>query len=121
MVTDSIQVVQRNLRIKSRVVGGGRAEYWDIEPEVIREAIVNALMHRDYSPQARGTQVQLELFPDRLTVTSPGSLFGNVRLETLGESGTSSSRNAPWQRCSRKLAIRSPVVPWPRTGAQGSA
>lgn len=94
MVTDSIQVVRRNLRINSRVVGGGREEYWEIEPEVIREAIVNALMHRDYSPQARGTQVQLELFPDRLTVTSPGTLFGNVRLETLGESGTSSSRNA---------------------------
>jgi ATP-dependent DNA helicase RecG len=94
MVTDSIQVVQRNLRIKSRVVGSGRAEHWEIEPEVIREAVVNALMHRDYSPQARGTQVQLELFPDRLTVTSPGSLFGNVRLETLGESRTSSSRNA---------------------------
>jgi ATP-dependent DNA helicase RecG len=94
MVTDAIQVVQRNLRIRSRVVGGGRADYWEIEPEVIREAVVNALMHRDYSPQARGTQVQVELFPDRLTVTSPGTLFGNVRLETLGESGTSSSRNA---------------------------
>jgi ATP-dependent DNA helicase RecG len=93
MVTDSIQVVQRNLRISSRVVGGGREDFWEIGAEVIREAIVNALMHRDYSPQARGTQVQVELFPDRLTVTSPGGLFGNVRLETLGESGTSSSRN----------------------------
>jgi ATP-dependent DNA helicase RecG len=93
MVTDSIQVVQRNLRIASRVVGGGREDFWEIGAEVIREAIVNALMHRDYSPQARGTQVQVELFPDRLTVTSPGGLFGNVRLETLGESGTSSSRN----------------------------
>ncbi len=61
---------------------------------MIREAVVNALMHRDYSPQARGIQVQVELFPDRLTVTSPGGLFGNVRLETLGRSGTSSSRNA---------------------------
>jgi ATP-dependent DNA helicase RecG len=93
MVTDSIQVVQRNLRIASRVIGGGREDFWEIGAEVIREAIVNALMHRDYSPQARGTQVQVELFPDRLTVTSPGGLFGNVRLETLGESGTSSSRN----------------------------
>jgi ATP-dependent DNA helicase RecG len=61
---------------------------------VIREAVVNALMHRDYSPQARGTQVQVRPFPDRLTLTGPGGLFGNVRLETLGQSGTSSSRNA---------------------------
>ncbi len=94
MVTDTIQVAQRNLRKSSRVVGAGRDDYWEIEPEVIREAVVNALMHRDYSPQARGTQIQVELYPDRLTVNSPGGLFGNVRLETLGLSGTSSSRNA---------------------------
>jgi ATP-dependent DNA helicase RecG len=94
MVADTIQAAQRNLRKSSRVVGAGRDDYWEIEPEVIREAVVNALMHRDYSPQARGTQIQVELFPDRLTVTSPGGLFGNVRLETLGQSGTSSSRNA---------------------------
>lgn len=94
MVTDTIQAAQRNLRKSSRVVGAGRDDHWEIEPEVIREAVVNALMHRDYSPQARGTQIQVGLFPDRLTVTSPGGLFGNVRLETLGQSGTSSSRNA---------------------------
>jgi ATP-dependent DNA helicase RecG len=94
IVTDTIQAAQRNLRRSSRVVGAGRDDYWEIEPEVIREAVVNALMHRDYSPQSRGTQIQVELFPDRLTVTSPGGLFGNVRLETLGQSGTSSSRNA---------------------------
>lgn len=94
MVTDTIQAAQRSLRKSSRVVGAGRDDYWEIEPEVIREAVVNALMHRDYSPQARGTQIQVELFPNRLTVTSPGGLFGNVRLETLGQSGASSSRNA---------------------------
>jgi ATP-dependent DNA helicase RecG len=94
MVVDTIQAAQRSLRRSSRVVGAGRDDYWEIEPEVIREAVVNALMHRDYSPQARGTQIQVELFPDRLTVSSPGGLFGNVRLETLGQSGTSSSRNA---------------------------
>jgi len=93
MVVDTLQVVQRNLRVVSRVIGASRLDQWEIEPEVIREAIVNALMHRDYSPQARGTQVQVDVFPDRVEVSSPGGLFGNVRLEGLGESGTSSSRN----------------------------
>jgi ATP-dependent DNA helicase RecG len=94
MVVDAVQVVQRNLRIVSRVIGAGRLDQWEIEPEVIREAVVKALMHRDYSPQARGAQVQVDVFPDRVEVSSPGGLFGNVRLEGLGESGTSSSRNA---------------------------
>jgi ATP-dependent DNA helicase RecG len=94
MVNDAVAAVLRNLRRASRIVGVGREDLWEIGPEVIREAIVNALMHRDYSPQARGTQIQVELFPDRLTVTSPGGLFGNVRLETLGEARVSSSRNA---------------------------
>jgi ATP-dependent DNA helicase RecG len=94
MVTDTIQAVQRNLRRSSRIIGAGREDRWEIDPEVIREVVVNALMHRDYSPQSRGSQIQVELFPDRLTVTSPGGLFGNVRLEALGQSGTSSSRNA---------------------------
>ena len=93
IVVDAVQVVQRNLRVVSRVIGAGRMDQWEIEPEVIREAVVNALMHRDYSPQARGTQVQVDVFPDRVEVSSPGGLFGNVRLEGLGESGTSSSRN----------------------------
>lgn len=93
MVADTLQVAQRNMRVVSRVIGAGRVDQWEIDPEVIREAIVNALMHRDYSPQARGTQVQVDVFPDRIEVSSPGGLFGNVRLEGLGESGTSSSRN----------------------------
>jgi ATP-dependent DNA helicase RecG len=46
MVVDAVQVVQRNLRVVSRVIGAGRVDQWEIEPEVIREAVVNALMHR---------------------------------------------------------------------------
>ena len=43
MVTDTIQAAQRSLRKGSRVIGAGRDDYWEIEPEVIREAVVNAL------------------------------------------------------------------------------
>ncbi len=94
LVTEALHVVRRNMRVASRIVGAGRLDLRDIASEVAREAIVNALMHRDYSPQARGTQVQVELYADRMIVTSPGGLFGNVRLESLGLARTSSSRNA---------------------------
>jgi ATP-dependent DNA helicase RecG len=94
MVADAIDAVQRNLRVVSRIIGAGRQDQWEIEPAVIREAIVNAVMHRDYSPASRGTQVQVEIFPDRVTVSSPGGLFGNVRIDTLGLTEATSSRNA---------------------------
>jgi ATP-dependent DNA helicase RecG len=60
----------------------------------VREAVVNALLHRDYSPVTRGTQVQVDLYPDRLVVRSPGGLYGGVTVDELGEDGVSSSRNS---------------------------
>lgn len=55
--------------------------------------MTNALAHRDYSPLARGTQVQVELYTDRLVVRNPGGLFGTVTPDDLGQEGVSSSRN----------------------------
>lgn len=95
MVTDTVEMVRQHLKVVGRVTGdGGWEDRPEIEPEIIWEALANALMHRDYSPQARGSQVQVDLFPSRLEVTSPGGLFGNVRPQNLGASGTSSARNA---------------------------
>ena len=94
MVTDAVEMVRQHLKTVGRVVGSGWEDRPEIEPEIVWEALANALMHRDYSPQARGSQVQVDLFPTRLEVSSPGGLFGNVRPGNLGASGTSSSRNS---------------------------
>ena len=52
-------------------------------------------MHRDYSGTAQGTQIRIEMFPDRIEIESPGGLYGPVSTESL-QSGdaVSSSRNA---------------------------
>jgi ATP-dependent DNA helicase RecG len=56
--------------------------------------LINALVHRDYSPAAHGAPVQVELYPDRLVARNPGGLYGPVNLAELGL-GTvpASSRN----------------------------
>jgi ATP-dependent DNA helicase RecG len=54
------------MRRRSIVSGMFRADEWEYPEEVVREALVNALIHRDYSEPARGMQV--EMYPDRLLI-----------------------------------------------------
>ena len=58
-----------------------------------REALVNAVAHRDYSRYALGTQVQARFFPDRVEIQSPGGLYGALPVELLGELGVQNTRN----------------------------
>ena len=94
MVADVVAVAIRNMRVGAIITGIGREDRYDYPLDVIRELIVNALMHRDYSPDAQGAQVQVELYPDRLVVRSPGGLYGPITVAELGsESRLSTSRN----------------------------
>ncbi|WP_434452080.1 ATP-binding protein [Lentzea sp. E54] len=94
LVSETMSVLRRHMRVRTHVDASGRREQLDYPMEAVREAVVNALLHRDYSGGTRGTQVQIELHPDRLLVRSPGGLFGPVVLEDLGTEGVSSSRNS---------------------------
>lgn len=89
-----VAALTRNMARRSVIVGLGRDDRWEYPQEALREVLVNALMHRDYHPLAHGTQVQVELFPDRLVVTNPGGLHGPVAPEDLLTERVSSSRNA---------------------------
>jgi ATP-dependent DNA helicase RecG len=94
MAQEAMAAVQRNMTRRSFVAGGGRRDIWEYPPEALREAIVNALVHRDLSPGSRGTQVQIEMYPDRLRIHNPGGLFGSIDIDRLGEEGRSSARNS---------------------------
>jgi len=60
--------------------------------EVIREAIVNAITHRDYALD--GAKVQLEIYPDRIIIKSPGEPAPPITFESLKNyTATSYSRN----------------------------
>lgn len=94
IVRDAIAAITRNLARRSVITGAGRSDVLEYPEPVIREAIVNALVHRDLSLPAEGAQVQVELFPSRLVVRNPGGLHGPVTVDQLFEEGVSSSRNA---------------------------
>lgn len=93
MVEDAIAAVTKNTRSGALIEGAYRRDVPDYPTIALREAIVNALMHRDYSPLSLGTPVQLDLYVDRLEIINPGGLYGNVTIRTLGKTGISATRN----------------------------
>ena len=93
MLTETLIAVRRNMKITTRIAGGTRVDVPEYPEIAIRELVANALMHRDYSPEGLGSQVQVNMFSDRLEVISPGGLFGIVTVDNIGTYGASSSRN----------------------------
>lgn len=93
MVEEAIAAIMRNTRIGAVIDGAFRKDVPEYPEIALREAIVNALMHRDYSPESQGMPVQLDLYADRLEISNPGGLYGVMTLDMLGKEGVSSSRN----------------------------
>jgi ATP-dependent DNA helicase RecG len=95
MVRDTLAAIRSNMSRRAVIAGAGRVDVWEYPEVALREAVTNALVHRDLSPASRGTQVQVEMYPDRLIIRNPGGLFGPVSVETIGSEGlVSSARNA---------------------------
>ncbi|MCL2483323.1 MAG: putative DNA binding domain-containing protein [Propionibacteriaceae bacterium] len=109
LVQEATSLVLRNARIGGHMEGVFRTEVPEYPLLAVREAITNALMHRDYSHLARGTQVQVNLFTDHLEVLNPGGLYGTVTVAKLGSRGLSSARN-------QRLATLLEEVPYPEGG-----
>ncbi|GAB4559515.1 MAG: ATP-binding protein [Anaerolineae bacterium] len=73
--------VAANMRRGMRLDGFVREERPEYPLPVVREAIVNAVAHRDYA--IRGEGIRLLMFSDRLEVYSPGRLPGHVTLDNI--------------------------------------
>lgn len=93
MIEDSIGAITRNMRTGAVVDGAFRGDVPDYPVVALREALANALMHRDYSSSSIGTPVQVDMYVDRLEIINPGGLFGNVTMDMLGKDCISASRN----------------------------
>lgn len=87
MLAEAISFVRKNTKVKTIIDSqtGERKDKSDYPITAVREVILNALVHRDYSIHTEGMPIQLQIFPDRLVVTNPGGLYGRIRLSQLGE------------------------------------
>lgn len=91
-IEDAVKAVARNLKRQRRVEGVAGIDDLEIPEEVLREAVTNAVTHRDYSELAKGVQVSVDVYPDRVEVSSPGGFYGTRSVENVAE-GHSDSRN----------------------------
>lgn len=91
-IDDAVRAVLRNLRTRRVVDGTAGTDVPEIPADLLREAITNAVLHRDYSTYARGQQVAVDVYTDRVEVKSPGGFWGDRTKENVAE-GYSTSRN----------------------------
>lgn len=74
----------------------------EIPPDVVKEAIANALAHRDYTEHGN---IQVTIYPDRLEVWNPGELHPALTLDELRGPHESISRNASLVDALRKTSF----------------
>ncbi len=77
------RVLWEEMRHEAVIPGLAREERHEYPPFAVREALVNAVCHRDYA--VKGLRVEIRMFDDRLEVISPGGLPGHITLDNIVE------------------------------------
>jgi len=106
----AIAFVDRNTRHPMRVVGLNRVRIDEYPPEALREALVNAVAHRQY--ENAGRKILLEVFSDRLVISSPGMPPAPITLARL--------RSGKYRPCSRNPVLAQGLSPFHRIEERGS-
>jgi ATP-dependent DNA helicase RecG len=90
LVEQALYFVQRNTPVTAVLDNGRRIDKPAFPPEALREAVVNALIHRDYL--LTSTDIELAVYGDRLEIVSPGRLPNGINPDRM-RTGCRSARN----------------------------
>ena len=91
VIERTVDFVRRNMGSVAWLDGARRRRKEAFPSIAIREAVVNAVAHRDYSLE--GTDIEVSLYKDRLEVISPGRLPNGVTVEKMKEGVVRVARN----------------------------
>lgn len=88
-IEEAYRFILKHINLSAEIDGIIRKDIYELPVKAIREAIVNAVTHRNYMDNSC---VQVCIYDDRVEITSPGMLFGGLTLEMM-MSGSSKIRN----------------------------
>jgi predicted HTH transcriptional regulator len=81
LIDEAEAFLNRYIAVGARIEGWKRVDIPEYSIEVLREAIINAVVHRDYS--RRGEKIRVFYYPDRVEVHSPGLLLPGITVEQM--------------------------------------
>ena len=93
LLNEGVGFVKRNMKTRWKKTANSRIEMPDYCERSVFEALVNALIHRDYL--ILGSEVHIDIYDDRLTITSPGGMADGTRIQERDISNISSTRRNP--------------------------
>lgn len=91
MIDEVEKFFRRNTRTVPKIVGFKRIDITEYPYEAIREALINAIAHRDYNRE--GAPVMFSIFDDRVEISSPGGLVSGVTLQNIGVKHETRNKN----------------------------
>lgn len=85
MLELAVDFIRKNSRNKTIIDDDGkRCDKPEYPIKAVREAVLNALVHRDYSIHTQNVPIRIEMYRDRLEIISPGGLYGKITIDSLG-------------------------------------
>ena len=91
VIDRTVDFIKRNMGSVAYLEGGRRRRKSSFPLDALREAVVNAVAHRDYARE--GTDIEVSLYRDRFEVISPGRLPNGVTVEKMKEGVVRVARN----------------------------
>lgn len=93
LLREAMNFVKSNTRRGWEKLPNGRKNKPEYAERAVLEAMVNHFIHRDYT--VMGGEVHLDIYDDRLTVTSPGGMYNGMLIQNLDIANVSSERRNP--------------------------
>ena len=91
-----IEFIKEHINLHAKIVGTERVEEWEYSIEAIREAVTNAICHRDYEI---ASNVQVRIFDDRIEIWGCGPLPKPLTIDDLKKKHDSILRNPLIGKC----------------------